>query len=907
MTKHKVRSCHLRAALAAGASAIAIALSPAALAQPSSDQVYILRSASEVADGAQVLSASGDMLMARHREGDHSLLVYDVQNGAIVSERGGETVVAPLISHRGAELSFAYDYGSGQLKGDAGTASVFNTWLRPAAAMSPSGNQDANWALATDLRALGIVSAGPAPLGFKLNRTHHLVDGRPVILLEYEIPAFHYRAPGGESVVHWARGFAVVDSEYGQVFAKGMQHRASASSADGRIRPISVRSSMHGIEADGGWSLGFQNSPAIRAALQRVTEVSGDHMHPVAASDDKGEVDPFPGMLAAYLDIAALAIAEGGANPLPVTSGAGSSPQVLLEQLGQTAGTSSATMLETLGLDLQRPVDPTVIQALAEYIANPGTELPAGLEDEVNVQVYHLTASGSILPNTNSGGGEPGNPRQGLNSYAADALSATLMMMAPGSASYSLAKSIATELTPEQRDQFTFLAAQLTQEPPTSLFDQRAALASTTSDALSATLMMMMPGSASYNLAKSITTELTPEQRERLILLEQQLTTRTVPNTAEELDALVSQMVREQETQRQTIEQSGQMIDMINQVIRRDHNLVDDAIDSLRGALPADQYDAFLSQLTQSNDPRLQDANLQGIVDIPGWMESNSLEADNYRRLVEELKLKADEIRGHLDTQTDKQKEVELANDGGFGENEDFYENNAFHYTSMVGIVPTDLSRWSQWLATQNVRELERLARLIGYPNLASALADAENIIRWSEDPGYRQWAMQAPSCGGYVGCGPNYLERWWAKQANVALGDILADSRDIFSSGGFSDIGISGLNLAYLLRDHALEDGDIVQIRITQFGRVIYEGQVNLTNAGEVFDLMVGRGVASLEIFAVNEGYSSPNTAQITVENVVRGEATQTYSLQTGQTATLRIEAGAKPAPSTGTSGAGQ
>lgn len=55
-----------------------------------------------------------------------------------------------------------------------------------------------------------------------------------------------------------------------------------------------------------------------------------------------------------------------------------------------------------------------------------------------------------------------------------------------------------------------------------------------------------------------------------------------------------------------------------------------------------------------------------------------------------------------------------------------------------------------------------------------------------------------------------------------------------------------------------------------------------------------LGRGVASLEILAVNEGSARPNTAQIKVDNVVRGEGTQTYSLATGETATLRIEASA-------------
>ena len=222
-------------------------------------------------------------------------------------------------------------------------------------------------------------------------------------------------------------------------------------------------------------------------------------------------------------------------------------------------------------------------------------------------------------------------------------------------------------------------------------------------------------------------------------------------------------------------------------------------------------------------------------------------------------------------------------------------ENLAYQYENMSGRVETDLSRWAEWLATQNVRELTRLALLAGYPNLASALADAENLIRQSQDEGYRRWAMQAPSCGGYVGCGPSYLERWWMKQATVRLGDILGASRDIFSSGGFSDIGISGLNLAYLLRDNALQDGDIVDVRITQFGRTLFQGRTNLTNLGDRFNILLRQGVASLEIFAVNEGSASPNTAQIAIDNVVRGNGTQSYSLRTGQTATLRIETNAR------------
>lgn len=289
---------------------------------------------------------------------------------------------------------------------------------------------------------------------------------------------------------------------------------------------------------------------------------------------------------------------------------------------------------------------------------------------------------------------------------------------------------------------------------------------------------------------------------------------------------------------------------------------------------------------------------------VPGWIsDGGNPNAAEDEALYDMLKAEMERELAEAEAIIKELEEAEKRRERGvYDDTDDFFLNNAFDYSRMVGTVATDLSKWGEWLATQNKRELERLALQAGYPNLASALNDAQNILRQSQDTGYRRWAMQPPSCNGFAGCGPSYLERWSMKQSIVALGDILNDSRDIFSTGGFSDIGISGLDLDYLLRDHALEDGDIVRVRISQFGRVIYEGEISLTNRGQLFDLGLGKGVASLEIFAVNEGYSPPNTAQITVDNVVRGEGTQTYSLRTGETATLRIEAGAKAAAPGGT-----
>lgn len=233
-------------------------------------------------------------------------------------------------------------------------------------------------------------------------------------------------------------------------------------------------------------------------------------------------------------------------------------------------------------------------------------------------------------------------------------------------------------------------------------------------------------------------------------------------------------------------------------------------------------------------------------------------------------------------------------------------EYPAYGFENMSGTLNVDLSKWEDWLATQDVRKLIQLAIAAGYPfapgsdgraTLAIALNDAENIIRMSQDAGYRKWSLQPPSCGGYVGCGPQYLERWSMKRSIVVLGDILVQSREIFSTGGFSDIGISGFNLAYVLRDFGIQDGDLIDVEISQFGRTIGTLRSHfLTTAGDSFNVNLRPGVASMVVTALNEGSASPNTAAVTINNVVRGDGAQTYNLNTGQTATLRIEANATP-----------
>lgn len=214
----------------------------------------------------------------------------------------------------------------------------------------------------------------------------------------------------------------------------------------------------------------------------------------------------------------------------------------------------------------------------------------------------------------------------------------------------------------------------------------------------------------------------------------------------------------------------------------------------------------------------------------------------------------------------------------------------SWNYGNLSGTVETDLSKWADWLATQNIRDLERLARSAGYPNLASALNDWKNLTDRANDSGFRQWAGRAPVC--YMACAGTFGQ-WQIKASQLALGDILNDSREIFSTAGLSDISISGFVLRYILRDFGVEDGDIINIVISQFGRSIFETELSLLSAGTNFEINLRPGVASIVITAINEGAISPNTAEINLQNVVEGESIQTYSLQEGQTATLRVNPG--------------
>ncbi len=211
----------------------------------------------------------------------------------------------------------------------------------------------------------------------------------------------------------------------------------------------------------------------------------------------------------------------------------------------------------------------------------------------------------------------------------------------------------------------------------------------------------------------------------------------------------------------------------------------------------------------------------------------------------------------------------------------------AFDYADMSGKIATDLEPYEEFIAKYGLRKLERLALQAGYPNLASALNDWENLVAKANDQGFRRWARQQPVC--YMAC-TNMLGLWTQKLSQLALGDILLDSRALFSTAGLTDVSIGSLLLTIFFRDFALEDGDAIRIIVSQFGREVFNSSFVLTNAGESINILLRPGVASVQITALNTGEIPPNTAAVSIENVTDGDSEQTYSLDEGETAVLRV-----------------
>lgn len=222
--------------------------------------------------------------------------------------------------------------------------------------------------------------------------------------------------------------------------------------------------------------------------------------------------------------------------------------------------------------------------------------------------------------------------------------------------------------------------------------------------------------------------------------------------------------------------------------------------------------------------------------------------------------------------------------------------NRAFKYENMSGTADVDLDKWEAFIAQHGLDYLNRLARQAGYPSFAFAAADWKNLVRNAGDAGFRQYAQRGPSCAGYAGCGPNFLGRWTQARSQVALGDLIGESGAAISSNGLSDISIQGFLLRFSVFDNALEDGDIVTVTVRQFGRVLFNQTIGLTNAPQTFSVGVQRGRVAVDLRAENTGEFPPNTASLVIDGVTDGEGNQDYAADEGETASLVVNVGRQP-----------
>jgi len=109
-------------------------------------------------------------------------------------------------------------------------------------------------------------------------------------------------------------------------------------------------------------------------------------------------------------------------------------------------------------------------------------------------------------------------------------------------------------------------------------------------------------------------------------------------------------------------------------------------------------------------------------------------------------------------------------------------------------------------------------------------------------------------------------------------------------STGGLSDVTVGRRDVQVILTDDGQEiDGDTVDVSLN--GSPIVVGHV-LTETGTVFALELSAGENVLEIYAVNEGSVSPNTALLEISDVTEGLTSQQWRLAAGEYGRLTITA---------------
>ena len=113
---------------------------------------------------------------------------------------------------------------------------------------------------------------------------------------------------------------------------------------------------------------------------------------------------------------------------------------------------------------------------------------------------------------------------------------------------------------------------------------------------------------------------------------------------------------------------------------------------------------------------------------------------------------------------------------------------------------------------------------------------------------------------------------------------DVSKFDRDYY----LGDIKTKSKFIRIVCRDHEYEDGDRIKLLLN---KAIIHPNITLRNSAYIIDVQLKVGLNTIEFFALNEGSSSPNTAQLKVYNesdaiIASGE----WLLTTGYKASLIV-----------------
>jgi hypothetical protein len=108
-------------------------------------------------------------------------------------------------------------------------------------------------------------------------------------------------------------------------------------------------------------------------------------------------------------------------------------------------------------------------------------------------------------------------------------------------------------------------------------------------------------------------------------------------------------------------------------------------------------------------------------------------------------------------------------------------------------------------------------------------------------------------------------------------------------NNAGLTDVTVTASRISITLTDDgSLVDGDRVDVFLN--GVKVIDNHTLAGLAGTTFVLDLLSGSNELRVTALNEGTSSPNTAQLAISDVVVGAALQSWRLLTGESGSLII-----------------